>query len=102
MCVQDDQCVCLSCFPNASITCSEGGAHRCFYELREDAGTLLHLCRDSEKTAPLSRGSPLLASTMLVAERVTRGLLKGEGEKEEWGQRVKEKETGDEAREARR
>lgn len=39
---------------------------------------------------------------MLVAERVTRGLLKGEGEKEEQGQRVKEKESRDEAREARR
>jgi len=29
--VQDDQCVCLYCFPNGSITCTEGGAHRCCY-----------------------------------------------------------------------
>ena len=49
-----------------------------------NSGKMLAYCSThAEKTAPLSQGSPPLEPTMLVAERVTRSLLKDEGEKEE-------------------
>ena len=81
--VRDDQLVCLYCFLNGSVTCTEGGAHGGCHGVWEDAGPLLHLSSDSEKTAPLSQGSPLLEPAMLGARKVTRSLPEGEGDKEE-------------------
>lgn len=79
----DDHFVCLYCFLNGSVTCTEGGAHGGCHGVWEDAGPLLHLPSDSEKTAPLSQGSPPLEPATLGARKVTGSLLEGEEEKEE-------------------